>query len=222
MDIYLVSDSLNLSGQVHGYFVRIGSTQDEVSLYKPSGDKSTITKIIDGMDDRVDLSTVALNIKVTKSHENTWELFVDPSLDQTFVSEGICMDGEHFFSNFFGVKCTYTSTRSDKFFFDNISITGNAFSDMEAPEVDSLFVMSDSTISVIFNEPIPESSWNNLNYYFVDNGIGNPRKVDAPNDSTLVLHFQEMFQNGFENQISIHGIKDYFGNPQSPFRSIQP
>ena len=33
MDIYLMSDTADLSGSVNGYFVRIGNTQDDVCLY---------------------------------------------------------------------------------------------------------------------------------------------------------------------------------------------
>jgi len=63
LDIYLVSDAMDLTGPVNGYYVRIGNTEDEISLYKQLGDKSSSQKIIDGQDDRVDVSLVELNIK---------------------------------------------------------------------------------------------------------------------------------------------------------------
>ena len=83
-----------------------------------------MVKIIYGMDDRVDVSRVELNIKVSKSHENEWELFVDTDLSQKFTSEGKAVEGEFLFSRHFGLDCNYSSTRSDKFFFDDLSITG--------------------------------------------------------------------------------------------------
>ena len=70
VDIYLVSDVGNLTGLVYGYFVRIGNTQGEVSLYKQSWDKASSIKIIDGMDDRVAFNLVELNVKVTNSSGN--------------------------------------------------------------------------------------------------------------------------------------------------------
>ena len=70
IDVYLVSDAEALSGPVNGYFVRVEDTKDEVCLYKQSGDKSSAEKIIDGLDDRVALSMVELNIRVTRSSEN--------------------------------------------------------------------------------------------------------------------------------------------------------
>ena len=152
MDVYLVSDTQDLSAPVNGYFVRIGNSQDEVSLYKQSGDKSTAEKIIDGMDDRVDMSTVELNVKVSKNHESEWELLVDPDLNQSFISEGKVNDSDHFYSRFFGIYCSYTSTRSDRFFFDELFVSGDAFIDSTPPAVDTLIVLSDSTVKILFNE----------------------------------------------------------------------
>src|SRR5437868_1979736 len=43
--VYLVSDQADLSGNVNGYFVLIGDTPDEVSLYRQEG--NIRTKIID-------------------------------------------------------------------------------------------------------------------------------------------------------------------------------
>ena len=65
MDIYLISDQESLENRLNGFFVRIGTTQDDVSLYLQSGEKSKATKIIDGVDDLVDVSQVAMNIKVS-------------------------------------------------------------------------------------------------------------------------------------------------------------
>jgi len=212
MDIYLVSDNADLTAPINGYFVRIGNTQDEVSLYKQSGDKSSIDKIIDGMDDRVKLSTVELNIKITKNHEDEWELLVDTDLNQNFISEGTVMDSEHFFSRYFGIYCVYSATRSDKFFLDSLSITGAVFVDNEAPQMDSLLVLSDSSIQLFFNEKMMLSSISDLNNYLVNNGIGIPKQASISSDSSVILLFDEKFNDAVLNQISIQGVEDLFGN----------
>lgn len=217
MDIYLVSDNADLSGGVHGYFVRVGSTQDDVCLYKQSGDASTAENIIDGLDDRIDVSAVELNIKVTINHENKRELFVDDALDQTFISERTTMDSEHFFSRHFGIYCDYSSTRSDKFFFDDLLISGELYKDADVPKVDSLLVLSDSSIQLLFNEKMMLSSMENLDGYFVNNGIGTPSTVNADSDTSATLFFSNAFEDGNDNQISIHGIKDLFGNSLDNF-----
>ena len=86
----MTSDQADLSGPLHGYFVMIGNTQDEISLYKQSG--NTITKIIDGVDGRVNLSIVNVRLKVTRDAEGSWELFSDIGITGTYISEGIAQD----------------------------------------------------------------------------------------------------------------------------------
>ena len=225
MDIYLVSDEDNLKNPLNGYFVRIGNTQDEVSLYRQSGASSTSIKIIDGADQRVDFSIVECNIKVTKTNENFWELFVDTDLNGNYISEGTTMDNEHFFSKYFGILCTYTSTRSDKFFFDKLFISGKPFLDETAPTFDTLLVTSDSTIQVIFSEKINLSSANTANY-LVDKSIGNPYSTIQENDSIVILSFQNKFENQVAYLLNIHGIEDPFSNVMEnlsiPFTYLAP
>src|SRR6187401_2657704 len=50
--IYLVSDQSDLSKSLNGYFVQLGNTTDDVSLYRQTG--ATITRIIDGVDGKTD------------------------------------------------------------------------------------------------------------------------------------------------------------------------
>ncbi len=212
MDIYLVSDQENLTESLNGYFVRIGNTQDEVSLYKQSRDKLTSKKIIDGVNDRVDMNFVELNIKVTRSIDNEWELFVDTALSDEYISEGTVLDGEHKFSEYFGIKCTFSKTRSNKFFFDNLFIAGESNRDTEPPEVDSLLVISDSTLQINFSEALDLSSAIDVNNYFVDEGIGIPIGSELEKDSVVLLLFQNKFIDKTIHLLSIHGVEDNFSN----------
>jgi hypothetical protein len=86
---------------LNGYFVRIGNTQDEVSLYRQSGNRSSAVKIIDGLDGRVNVSLVELRVKVTKNAESTWELLVDSELSGDFVSEGSVIGRNTYFLQVF-------------------------------------------------------------------------------------------------------------------------
>lgn len=212
LDVYLVSDHENLKEHLNGYFVRIGNTQDEVSLYKQSGDKSTSQKIIDGKDDRIDTSLVELNIKVTKNHENRWELFVDPSLDKNYISEGTVVDGTHKYSLYFGIKCTFTSTRSKLFFFDDLLITGESNKDTEPPRIDTLLVVSDSTLQINFSENVSPSSASDVRNYLINENIGNPNSIDLPNDSIALLTFQHKFEDKVELQLNVSSVEDRFSN----------
>ncbi len=209
-DVFLISDKENLQEPLNGYFVRIGNTQDEVSLYRKDG--ALATKIIDGVDGRVKLNTVALNIKVTKNQSNIWELFVDPLLDNSFISEGTIVDGSYFYSAYFGLNCVYTLTQSDKFFFDNVMIAGDVFTDDAAPVADSLRVFGDSALVVYFNEPLESNSALNVQNYFIDHNIGTPGSVLLENGKTVNLQLDDLLMESGTYYLTIHGVKDVFGN----------
>ncbi len=72
--IYLMADQADVSGDVNGYFVMVGGSQDEVSLYRQ--DRSATTKIIDGADGRVDDKPVQINVQVTRDTQGNWEVLI--------------------------------------------------------------------------------------------------------------------------------------------------
>ncbi|HEX8278347.1 MAG TPA: hypothetical protein VF540_06610, partial [Segetibacter sp.] len=73
-DVYLTASSGNLSGNsTTGYFVRIGSTDDDVSLYRKNT-SGAIIKIIDGKDGVLNKSDNVLKIRVTCTATSNWDL----------------------------------------------------------------------------------------------------------------------------------------------------
>jgi hypothetical protein len=217
VDVYLVSDDQDLTRSLNGYFVRIGNAEDEVSLYKQSGVKSDAQKIIDGVDDRLDSSQVEIWVQVIKDTNNQWELLVDTGLSGNFISEGKVIDSDHFFSTYFGLFCKYTSTRSDRFYFDDISITGEAYSDMSPPFIDTITVQNDSVLQVSFNESIQAVSATDPNNYLANNGLGNPSSINLISDKTIELVFKNKFEDKIENQILISNIRDLFENSMDDY-----
>ncbi len=147
-DVYLVSDNRILTGLLNGYFVRIGNTSDEVSLYRQSG--TTKTEIIDGLDLRVGADPVQVRIRVTRDEAGNWELLSDALLSGTYVSEGAIADVTHLASSYSGVLCVYTATRSTSFYFDDFIISGDPFIDPSTPAD-----YKDVTITEIFADPTP-------------------------------------------------------------------
>ena len=87
-DIFLISDSANLMGLNSGIFVRIGNTNDEISLYRK--DTGAITKLIDGIDGRLaSTSSNSFKIRVSRDLNNLYELYDDASgTGNNFVLEG--------------------------------------------------------------------------------------------------------------------------------------
>ena len=120
--VYLISDKEDLLDPLNGMYVRIGGQSgvvDDVSLYAQNGTNST--EIIDGFDGVV-AENPDIMVKVTRDAIGNWELFVDTS--GILVSQGVGFDNTIVESNYFGVYCKYTITRSKKFWFDNFNVTG--------------------------------------------------------------------------------------------------
>ena len=121
--VYLISDEQDLSGNLNGYFVKIGGQSgnvDDFSLYSQNGTNQT--KIIDGIDTLAS-NNPDIRLKVTRDTFGNWELFLDTN--GVFFTQGIAFDNDITSSDYFGVFCKYTITRSDKFWFDDFSVNGS-------------------------------------------------------------------------------------------------
>ncbi len=209
--VYPVSDSANVSGSLNGYYVMLGNTADEISLYRQSG--TTRTKIIDGIDGRLNLSSSVTKVKVTRDASGNWELFSDVGLTGTYASEGIALDATHLSSTYFGLFCNYTATRSDKFYADDILVSGNPIVDATPPTVVSLKVISSTELELIFSEKVEATSAEEIENYVASNGLGNSASATLQSDrKTIQLSFAKDFPNGIENTLTISGIKDLAGN----------
>ena len=142
-----------------------------------------------------------------------WELLSDVGPTGLYISEGKVTDTSHSVCRYFGLVCTYTSSRSDKFYFDDFIITGAPFIDVLSPEFDSLKVTSDKELILYFNEELDEGSTEVLTHYVVDNNVGNPTLVTlSENKRALVLSFEKSFSSGLPYSITISGIRDLTGN----------
>lgn len=207
--VYLVSDQENLKESLNGYFVLIGNTNDEISLYRQDG--LSITKIIDGADDAVDMSVVTARVKVTRDGAGNWELLTDPAGGYSFASEGSVTDNTYSSSAYFGVFCKYTSSRSDLFYFDNI---GTPYVDLTPPTLSSITIIADNQIDVKFSDPIDPVTGQTASNYTVDNGIGNPTTavIDGVDPSVIHLTFSTAFSNGTTYELSVENVEDVDGN----------
>lgn len=209
-DVYLVSDSKDLHHQLNGYFVRIGYSTDAVSLYKQEGDRSDAVKIISGEEDRIDISPVELRVQVTRDSVGEWSLYSDVGLTGDLVLEGTATDQTFLGSQYFGVFCRYTSTRSNKFFFDDFSISGTICTDSISPLADSVALISRDVIKVFFSEPvidfpggIPE------NYWIEHNGEIWAQALSVQiNSDVAQLEFEKDFQADENYQLCIQKLVD--------------
>jgi hypothetical protein len=143
--VYLVSSSDDLTGDLNGYFVRLGGeTEDRISLYRQSG--ASTSQLIASADGLLNTDPVEARIRVTRDAIGNWELLADVTGGTDFTSIGTAFDDSHILSFHFGVWCRYTSTRSDKFRFDDFSVTGTGFVDEVTPVLNSVTVASQTEL----------------------------------------------------------------------------
>ncbi|SVD77626.1 uncharacterized protein METZ01_LOCUS430480, partial [marine metagenome] len=145
--IYLMSDNSDLTSNLNGVFVKIGGESgavDNVSLYSQSGNSTA--KIIDGVIGLA-ASSPDLKIKVSRDSIGNWELFADTS--NQYLLQGAVFNNTITSSNYFGVYCKYTVTRSDKFWFDNFNVSGT-YDTTTSPQINT----NDIIINEIFADPI--------------------------------------------------------------------
>lgn len=208
--IYLVSDNADLTASLNGYFILVGNTADEISLYRQTG--TTVTEILDGLDFTVNSDPVNVRIRVTRDALGNWEVFRDITGGYAFTSEGTVSDNTHTSTTHFGVWCKYTSTRSTLFYFDNL---GDPYVDALAPTVLSATAISATQVDVQFSEPLDPTTAETEANYSVNNSIGVPSlaTLDGTDSSLVHLTFASPFVNGTNYDLTLNNVEDVIGNP---------
>lgn len=209
--VYLVSDQPDLEQALNGYFVMIGNTDDEVSLYRQTG--TTITKIIDGLNARVSSSTVMVKVKVTRDASGLWSLFVDVGNTGTYIQEATSVtDVTHTVSNYFGVYCLYTATRFNLFWFDDFIVTGTTVPDTTPPTITSVLLIDANTLRVNFSEAVNSTSGNyaielNPNSFFIPEA-----QALSGNGSVNLVLDPSLLTNGLTYSMEVINVADINGN----------
>lgn len=215
-DVFLTSNNQDLNAATNGYYVRIGNTADEVSLYRK--DVSTSTIIINGTDGRLNTTVVNVRVKVTRDDVGNWTLVSDTLGGTDFYSEGIVFDDTYYSSANFGVKCVYTATRSQAIYFDDFVVTGEAFVDDVAPELLSYQIVDVQHFLMIFNEALDPTSALDPSNYSVNGGIGIPVDVSfyEANSSQVLLEFSNSFVSPGQYILQYQNIADLSLNEVTP------
>ncbi|MFN8887161.1 MAG: lamin tail domain-containing protein [Cyclobacteriaceae bacterium] len=212
VDVYLISSNASLTS-ADGYFVRIGGTTDEVSLYKSMAGVTSL--LINGQDGITNASNTKLKIKVTRDDANLWKLERDATgMGNAFVTEGAPVQDNAFtFSSFFGIRIAQsTASFFGKHFFDDFVI-GPLQLDKTPPKLLSANAVSPSQLDLVFDEALEISSAEAIANYSVDQNIGSAISAQLHSDQkTVRVTFAKNFPNGIQSQLLISGVKDLLGN----------
>ena len=209
MDVYLMSTSSDLKETPSGYFVRIGDTPDEVSLFRADG--GVATQLIDGEDGTIGSSSNnAVRVKVTRTLEGEWTLQRALGEESIFTIEGTATDETYTNSSQFGVLIRYSQANATDFYLDDVLI-GEIVEDTEAPQIVQANATNSTTIEVEFSEALQADIAENENNYLL-NGSGNPSMATLVHPTLVRLVFNTALQSGATNSLQISNIEDIAGN----------
>lgn len=206
--IYLMADSPDPSQIKNGFYLTLGYTDDDVSLYKVVN--GTAQKIIDGTNGRLTMASVSVKVKAVYSVVQGWEVFVNTN--GNWVSEGKKFSSHNISSQWFGIFCKYTATRSDKFYFDNILVSGVPLQDRTKPYVLGVLPLTANKLMVRFSEPIDIANWGAQSLMLWPLGAS-PNYVEATAASdTLYLSFADAMPDDFFGTVQLASLSDAAGN----------
>lgn len=214
--IYLIADQADFNSPLNGYFIQIGESgsADSYDLYKQSG--STLTKIIDGPPKtRLLADLLFTRIKVTRDHDGNWELFTDTNGGTNYTSEGTVTDNTFTSTAYFGVKSSYTATRSSLFYYDDFSVS-ELVPDVTPPIFNSVSTADGIHLLLNFNENVDAVDAANMSHYSLNpaNAVINGISV---NGAIVTLNLANQLSTG-NYTVNVSSVKDLKGNTASAQR----
>ena len=193
--VYLIADNDTLTAPLNGYFVQIGENgaADRYHLFRQDGEATTLL-LSSTPKHRGDPARVEDRIKVLRDSAGNWELLTAIDGAAIFSSEGTATDNSLTQTSFFGIHCRFTSSNSDKFYFDYFSIdtSSTPITPTVPINVSSVEAPNDTTLRVSFDKLLDDASATDIANYMLNNGYGHPIAASLI-DSTVTLIFDTPF-----------------------------
>ncbi|TAN20997.1 MAG: hypothetical protein EPN37_00905 [Chitinophagaceae bacterium] len=219
VEVYVASDQedprcgLSSCNATHGYFVKIGSAQDDICLYRRDSSKDIL--LIKGRAGLTNHSNNILKIKVICDDHYQWSLYTDDTGTGTqYFPEGKATDSTYIISNYFSMVVFQSGkTAAEKHFFDNIKIV--PFSpDTVPPFVKEIYTMDDHHVYLLFSEALDQKEAENVLNYTAGNGLMMPDSaILNPKARNLVqLYFEKNITQKQLYHIQLKNISDLAGN----------
>ena len=208
-DVYLLASKADLKNPgTSGYFVRLGGTNDEISLFRRDSTRSPVL-LIDGQNQTLSSATNNLvRVRVTRTADSRWTLERDLSGGHTFAAEASSpLDATYQHSAALGVLLTYSSANSRNFYFDDFQVI-----DATAPRLLRAAPVSSREVDLFFSEDLdPATASLPANYRLLTSGAAPlSAQVSARNAAVVRLSFGEDFDA--QNTVEARQVADLFGN----------
>ena len=204
--VHFAAADANLS---ESYFLQLGgNSDDKIILYRQQGGKKT--KLLESTKDWLDLSKIEIKIKIERNTFGQFQVWADTS--GSFQNIGTATDSSILVSQFFAWECIYTSTRSTKFYLDDISVNGKIFTDNQPPKIKAAQFVNPKLLQVVFSETLDSNTAKNASNFLLSQNYGTPDAVTFTPPKIVDLFYAQGFTNATLYDVNIKNIKDLFGN----------
>lgn len=203
--IYLVANNADLKGTLQGYFLQLGTNnEDEVRLYRQDGTSADRTLLASGTQGTLAGNNGTVTLRVLRDDLGQWQVFVNGAPDITGVTEDSFDISTHL-----GVWVKHSTTAGQAFLFDDV-LQDPTPVDLTPPTLVGAEAIDATTVEVEFDEEVvPETA-----DYSISGGIGTPLSA------TLVPGFPERvslaltspLQDNTSYTLSVSNVADPSGN----------
>ncbi len=208
---YLMADTADLKGPVHGYFLQLGTNNsDEVRLYRQDGDPSTQRVLLGRSAPILTEPTQTLTLKVLRTESGHWSVFWEGRL----LLEA--HDATYWQSRYFGLWVKHTATTARSYAFDDLLVVGEVERpDRTPPEVvGAHYRQRRRAFLVDFSEPIDTIHALPDAFYIEAPALpGIPERTHwDTSGQTAYLHYTHVPPSG-TYRLHVGGLHDLAGNP---------
>ncbi len=216
--IYLVSDKADLGAPLNGYFIQVGKTGGDnkrVFFYRQDGTEETV--LVTGHMQVAEGSNNIMRIRVLRDSAGNWSVLVAPGGGELFIPQGQVFDNTYTLSHWFGLRCTYTISNSNRFYFDDFRV-GDILPGA-APELSRVRVVSPEVLDVFFNTVLHAPSAQATGNYRVDGGVGHPliAAFDPGKPYVVRLQFDDAFAENHAYTLTVEDVLGADGQSMVPY-----
>lgn len=211
--ILLAADNSDIS-IANGYMIEIGENGSDDAIHLIELINGAATIIASGPLGQVS-EAFELRIDITYDADEIWTLSTSDqnsvlNEEQFAVSYNASLEFATLTT--FGFYCDYTSTRADKFFFDNIIIE-KLQADLTAPVINTAEIINDQQIQLILDEAVDDIISSEIANYSITPRTEIDRvEIDPSVPNVINLYTNSPLPSGSTITLSVSGISDIAGN----------
>jgi hypothetical protein len=208
--IYLALDTVPTASKAQGYYLQIGENgqADGIDLFRK--DSNQAQKIIDGKAGFALKGLLPKRIRVRYYPDGTWQIAADSNGRKDWLPQGQVVDTAHQEFRYLGLEARFTSTRADRFYFDDV-YQGPFAPDTTPPKLQDLVLKDSQTLQLVFSEPLTPNAATQVSLSPGNrqlSAVGPP----AQRPSLLTLRISPPLKNKNKYKLAFNSLADDAGN----------